>query len=73
LTGAQYYYDAKASQTTLWKEADDEPWFEFVPEFIVRCKDSFDGIQQLLQMIYNVVPAAYLHSPARLSDERFFD
>jgi len=73
LTGAQYYYDAKAPQTGLWKEADNEPWFEFVPDFIVRCKDSLNGIQQLLQMIDDVVPAAYLHSPAGLSDERFLD
>lgn len=73
LRGAQYYYDAKAPQCDLWKEANNEPWFEFVPDFIDRCNESMDGIQQLLQMIDDVVPAVYLHAPARLSDERFLD
>ena len=57
LAGAQYYYDAKAPQANLWRKADDESWFEFVPDFIIRCKGSIVGIQHLLQMINDVVPA----------------
>ncbi len=72
-TGTQYFYDAKAPQTSLWNETENKPWFEFVPDFITRCKESINGIKQLLKMIDDVVPAAYLGSPASLSDERFLD
>ncbi len=73
LSGAQYYYDAKAPQTGLWKDHDNTPWFDFIPRLISRCQDSIEGLQQLLKMIDDVVPAAYLNSPASLSDERFLD
>jgi hypothetical protein len=71
--GAQYYYDAKAPQTGLWHKRDDSAWYDFVPDFVRRCEDSISGLHQLLGMIDDIVPEAYLHSPARLNDDRFMD
>lgn len=73
LAGAQYYYDAKAPQTALWKEKGNEPWFDFVPELIDRCNESIRGIQNLVKMIEDVVPPAYLNAPASVNDDRFFE
>ena len=73
LAGAQYYYDAKAPQTSLWKASTDTPWFDFVPDFIIRCEDSRRGLQQLLRLIDDVVPEVYLNSPASVNGDKFLD
>lgn len=71
--GAQYYYNAKAPQTSLWSASTDASWFDFVPGFIVRCEDSLRGLQHLLRLIDDVVPEVYLNSPASIKDDKFLD
>lgn len=71
LAGAQYYYDAKAPQCSLWSETKNLPFFEFIPSFIIRCEDSINGIQSLSQMIKDILPSAFLHSPASINDDHF--
>lgn len=73
LAGAQYYYDAKAPQMGLWSATKDAPHFNFVSDFVCRCKDSVRGLQQLLDLIDDVVPDVYLNSPASINDDRFLD
>ena len=73
IAGAQYYYDAKAPQTGLWKKRENVPWFDFVPDLANRCQDSIKGLQGLLDMIDDVVPWVYLNCPASVKDERFLD
>ncbi len=73
LAGAQYYYDAKAPQTSLWGASTDTPSFDFVPDFILRCEDSLRGLQQLLRLIDDVVPEVYLICPASVNNDKFLD
>lgn len=73
ISGAQYYYDAKAPQISLWNKRDNMPWFEFVPDLVDRCQDSIRGLQGLLDLINDVVPSVYLNCPASVKDESFLD
>lgn len=71
VTGAQYYYDAKAPQRDLWNTETDEPNFSFGPDMISRFKESTAQIVKLISYINDIVPKVYLESPASLSDEDF--
>lgn len=71
IAGAQYYFDAKAPQTSLWSKG--VPCFDYVPNLATRCEDSIRGLQQLLDLIDDVVPKVYLNCPARVNDEKFLD
>jgi len=70
---AQYYYTAKCNQGHLWNQDEGTPRASLAPDFVARCHESSAWIQDLLEMLHDVVPQAYLEAPARLSDDRFFD
>ena len=71
ITGAQYYYDAKANQRYLWREEENTPWYDFIPSFVERCEDSLRGLNELLTFLDNMIPDVYLNSPASLKDRDF--
>jgi hypothetical protein len=73
ISGAQYYYDAKAPQLYLWDSTNDLPKYDFVSSFLERCEDSLNGLNKLLTFIDDTVPEVYLNCPASLNDRDFFD
>jgi len=70
--GAQHYYNAKCNQAFLWSD-DSGPQLSFAPDFISLCRESAGWIQDLLDMLHDVVPRAYMESPQRLGEDRFLD
>lgn len=72
ITGAQYYYDAKAAQVYLCG-SENSPQFNYIPALIERCNDSLGGLRTLLSYIDDVIPAVLLKSPASITDEEFLD
>lgn len=73
VTGAQYYYDAKAPQRHLLNEREDTPRFDFVEDMTSRFDQSLQGIRGLQEIIHDMVPQVYLDSPASIRDGRFFE
>ena len=71
VTGAQYYYNAKAPQCELWNHKTDEPNFSFIKMMIIRYQESMKGISELLDYVHEIVPNAYLESPASINDVSF--
>ena len=71
VTGAQYYYNAKAPQCELWNDRTDEPNFSFIEMMITRYQESIKGISELLVYVGEIVPNAYLESPASINDDSF--
>jgi len=71
VTGAQYYYNAKAPQRELWRDNTNQPNFNFIDMMIVRYRDSITGLTSLLSYINDIVPEAYLESPASIGDDAF--
>jgi hypothetical protein len=71
VTGAQYYYNAKAPQCDLWNDRTNQPNFNFVEMMISLYQKSIEGLTDLLAYIDDIVPKAYLESPASLNDESF--
>jgi hypothetical protein len=73
ISGAQYYYDAKAPQLYLWDSTNDLPKYDFVSPFLERCQVSLNGLKKLSTFIDDTVPEVYLNCPASLNDRDFFD
>ncbi|MCX5886673.1 MAG: hypothetical protein NT096_12325 [Proteobacteria bacterium] len=71
VTGAQYYYNSKAPQCELWNDRTNEPNFNFIDMMIDRYQESIAGLTALLSYVDDIVPKAYLESPASLNDEAF--
>ncbi len=72
ISGAQYYYDAKAVQSNLWDCGEKAPFF-LIQDFQASCRSSIAGLNKLLSVISDIVPEVYSNCPASLNDSDFLD
>jgi hypothetical protein len=71
MCGAQHFYYAAGTFHPLSKTdgTDDSHWW--CDQALDRCRTSQHYLAELLNEIKNLVPDAYLHCPASISDEAF--
>ncbi len=71
ISSAQFYYDAKAPQVALWGFSSEAGNYSYIPSFIERCEDSINHIRQFKSYLDDIVPRAYLETPASINDDKF--
>lgn len=70
ISGAQYYYDALAPASNLWKEDKQIDW-SFTLRLIERLDDSLVALKKLKDLLSKIVPDVILNTPASINDSDF--
>lgn len=71
MSGARHFFNAVAPMQALWNIEKDEPQFGLAESLLIRCRESSEHILGLLDALKDLLPEAYLESPARLRDEDY--
>lgn len=71
MSGARHFFNAFAPMQSLWNVEKDEPQFGLAESLLSRCRESSEHILGLLDALKDLLPEAYLESPARLRDEDY--
>lgn len=72
LSGAQYYYDAIASTSSLYTNADEKSKITLIKMLSDRCDKNGSSIKELLEYISDMIPEVILETPASVSNSEFF-
>lgn len=70
MSGAQYTYDAFASNRYLLNDTGEPKW-DLVSEMIKVHKESLHYVEELNKLISNMVPDVMLNTPASISNSEF--
>jgi len=71
LCGAQHFYSTSCNFSQLAKGNAGKPWFSLAQSLVPRAMESRAYIEELLKYLEDILPPAYLHSPASISDSAF--
>lgn len=72
LSGAQYYYDAIASTSSPYTNADEQGKTTLIKMLSDRCDKNGASIKKLLEYISDMIPEVILETPASVSNSEFF-